>query len=198
MDVFEFVASLVKSLAWPAAVVIIAIIFRRPIRRLFDRMAKRVGKMTEVRAWKLRAKFAEKTTQVNQEIADEASAIDPPIAPSDDTADYSGESPREIVMLAWMDLEENLAQAAGLAGMTVTRGSAFMRARRYLPPDIEKRVRDLQRLRNEAVHMRDFSVSLDSAVAYARAAAKLGAIVRHPSIIIPMKNAYEESQAAED
>ena len=150
--------------------------------------------MTEVRAWKVRAKFAEKTSQVNQQIADEASTIDPPIS-SSDVPVYSGETPREIVMLAWLEFEEHLAKAAEFAGMTFSGGPVFMRARRFLPPDMQKRVRDLQKLRNEAVHMRDFSVSLESALAYARAASKLGAIVRHPSILVGMKDRYQESEA---
>lgn len=197
MDGFEFIASLVKSLAWPTTVVVIALFFRRPILKLIDRMAKRIGKMTEVRAWKVRAKFAEKTSQVNQEIADEASTIDPSISSRDDVPVYSGETPREIVMLAWLEFEEHLAKAGELAGITLSGGSVFMRAR-LLPPDIQKRVRDLQKLRNEAVHMREFSVSLESALAYARAASKLGAIVRHPSILVGMKDRYQDNEASEN
>ena len=197
MDGFELVASLAKSLAWPAAVVITAVMFSRSIRKLIGRMAKRVGQMTEVRAWKLRAKFAEKTSQVNQEIADEASTIEPPIAASNDDPDYSGETPREIVMLAWMEFEEHLVEVAEDAG--VQRGGlSLVRARQLLPPDIQKRVRDLQKLRNEAVHTRDFSVSHDSAIAYARGASKLGAIVRHPSVVMTMKSRYEENQSAKN
>ncbi|QAV69738.1 hypothetical protein ESZ53_04385 [Salinibacterium sp. UTAS2018] len=151
--------------------------------------------MTEVRAWKVRAKFAQKTSQINQEIADEASTIDPPI-PSSDVPVYSGETPREIVMLAWLKFEEGLAKAAEFAGMTSGGGPVFSRAKRFLPPDVQKRVRDLQKLRNEAVHMRDFSVSTESALDYARAASKLGAIIRHPAILMGMKNRYQESEAS--
>jgi hypothetical protein len=198
MDVFEFVASLVKSLAWPAALVVIAIVFRQPIRRVLNRMAKRVGSMTEVRAWKVRAKFAEKTTQVNQEIADEASSIDPPLGQTDNEGvSLEGESPREIVMLAWLDLEENLRQAAEIAGVPSDRSVPAARLRRNFPPDIQMRLRELQNLRNAAVHMRDFSVSRESAIAYARAASKLGAIVRHPSIVMAMRDEARENPASE-
>ncbi len=196
MDVFEFVASLVKSLAWPAALVIIAIVFRRPVGRILNRMAKRVGNMTEVRAWKVRAKFAEKTSLVNEEIAVEASTISPPIAPSEEERSFlEGQSPREIVMLAWMDFEENLGHAAELAGISSGRGPAYIRARMYLPPEYQKRLRELQQLRNEAVHMREFSVTHDSAVNYARAASKLGAMVRHPSLVAELKHNYEVAEA---
>jgi hypothetical protein len=195
MDGFEFTAALVESIAWPATIVTIALVFRHPVQKLIDRIAKRVGKMTEVSAWKIRAKFAEKTSQVNQDISDEASTIDPAIASNGDVPDYSGETPREIVMLAWLDFEEHLAAAAELAGLPLSGGSVLMRTKPFLPPDIQARARDLQNLRNEAVHLRDFSVSLESAIAYARAASKLGAIVRHPSVLIPMRNDFQKTQA---
>ncbi len=198
MDVFEFVASLVKSLAWPAALVIIAIVFRRPIQRILNRMAKRVGSMTEVRAWKVRAKFAEKTTQVTQEIADEASSIDPPIESDDDEGvGFAGESPREIVMRASLELEDSIRHAAEVAGFPVDSTVPVARLRRYFSPDIQRRLRELQSLRNEAVHMREFSVSRESAIAYARAASKLGAIVRHPSIVLGMREQKQGGPSSE-
>jgi len=198
MDVLEFVSSLVKSLAWPAALVTVAIVFRRPIRRILNRLAKRVGSMTEVSAWKMGAKFAEKTALVTQEIADEASAITPPIEPDDAYSDdFAGESPREIVMLAWLDLEEHVRHAAEVAGIPGWRNVPIVRLRRLFRPDIQERLQDLQKLRNEAVHMREFSVSRDSAIAYARAASKLGAIVRHPSTLHTLRDHARENPASE-
>jgi hypothetical protein len=199
MDVLEFVASLVKSLAWPAALVMIVIAFRRPVRKILNRIAKRVGNMTELRAWKVRAKFAEKTTQVNQEIADEASNIDPPIqGNNDEGVDFEGESPREIVTLAWLDLEDDLRLAAEMAGIPLDpRRAPAIQLRHHLPADIQKRLRKLMALRNEAAHARDFSVSRESAISYARAASKLGAIVRHPSIVMQIRVKNEEPPAPE-
>lgn len=199
MDVFEFVASLVKSLVWPAAVVIIVIVFRRPVRRVLNRIAKRVGNMTEVRAWKVRAKFAEKTTRVNQEIADEASSIHPPIQPADEGGvDLEEDIPREIVMLAWLKLEDDLRRAAETAGIPIDpRQPPAIQLRRYLPSDIQKRLRELGSLRNEAVHTLDFSVSRESAISYARAASKLGAIVRHPSTVLRIRDKDEERPTSE-
>jgi len=195
MDVFEFVASLVRSLAWPVALVVVAIVYRRPIRKVLNRIATRVGAMTEVRAWKVRAKFAEKATQVNQEIADEASSIDPPIEHDDQTTGgFHDESPREIVMIAWVDFEQDLRRAAGLAQIPIDprRGPAW-ELRPYIPADIWKQMHELIELRNQAAHERPFSVSRESAIEYARAAAKLGAIMRHPSIVGAMRDAFMSS-----
>lgn len=193
MDGFEFVASLVKSLAWPTALVVVAIVYRRPIRKVLSRIATRVGAMTEVRAWKVRAKFAEKTTQVNQEIADEATSIgiDSPTEPIDSTdIEVEGESPRDIIVLAWLQLEATLREAAEMAGIEMgPRALPAMQLRRYLPSDIQKRLRELMSLRNQATHELHFSVSRETAIEYAKAASKLGAIVRHPSTVFRMREA---------
>lgn len=42
MDTATFIASLVGSLAWPVAAVVLALIFREPIGRIVDRLPKRV------------------------------------------------------------------------------------------------------------------------------------------------------------
>lgn len=57
MGALAFAASLVRSLAWPAAAVILGLIFRRPIRAVFAGLAASMDQLESLQGWGLKLSF---------------------------------------------------------------------------------------------------------------------------------------------
>jgi hypothetical protein len=113
MDNYQFVASLVASLAWPVAVVIVAIVFRSPISEMINRLEHVKSPIFE--GW---AKVAAEAHQA-------VLATGVAVPPRRDAPDYSltaqfsdlaRVSPPGAVMTAWVEVDKALnakIQAAG-------------------------------------------------------------------------------------
>lgn len=186
MSGFEFAASLVASLAWPVTVVALALVFRKALLGLMSGLFKRMGMMTELKAGNLVAlKFSESVEQLDEQITEDARELvieqtEPDLA-DEDTARLS---PRTLVIESWIYLEDVIYWALyGEEPPTGVRRPPVRVAvsNSALPLDLKKQIFDLHRLRNAAVHESGLEISEQTAREYSRAAAKLAAIIRHPS-----------------
>src|SRR5260370_1218861 len=114
MDWLQFLASLVKSLAWPTALVILVLLFRVPVRRA-------LLSLTRLKYKDLELDFGREL----KELEKEAKAIDitpqPPksIAPTQrdssqllqEAAQLAQRFPEPAVAVAWQAVEDELMQA---------------------------------------------------------------------------------------
>ena len=167
MDWLTFVVEMSKSLAWPVASVLIAVLFREQIAALLARMKK--GKLGPAEF-----EFDEAVLALEQEfkpISDEAktSSSSPDSAPRASTET----NPRTAILEAWLKVESAAKelgkkhsaehdQLPNDTGLTVR----LLRMKGVIDWEHEKLFRQLRVLRNSAVHEDDFKPLADSIVGY--------------------------------
>jgi hypothetical protein len=172
MTPLEFISSLVESLTWPAALVVIAILFRAEIRRLLIRQLRRL------RAGPVEFEFDRLLSQVEVEL----DQPDVPVASSDAArgrpidstlAELAVASPSSAVMEAHAAVEQALRDfvasvapdekidrlgVAGLARKALELG--------LITPETANAIQGITVLRNLAAHGRAREVTADRALDY--------------------------------
>jgi len=110
-----FIASLVRSLAWPAAVVAIVLVLRRPLVAALNRGVRRL------RAGPIEVEFDEELAEVRQELAQAPELREAPEASGqsldEELARLTEVSPRAAVMEAFARIEVHLGELLGAAGV---------------------------------------------------------------------------------
>jgi hypothetical protein len=180
VDWLTFISSLVGSLAWPAMVVVLAVIFRPQVTRLFSTVRR-------LKWGSLDADLDERLEAVTREAEQ---VLPPPQRPSQDAAESEStfarilrradplerlaeDAPRAAIIDAWIAVEDALRAAAGRAGvgthLPVTSASVLneLGRRGIVDPSLAALINELHALRNEAVHAREFKVGRDEALKYA-------------------------------
>jgi hypothetical protein len=171
----QLLSNLVSALAWPAAVVVFAVVFRRSI-------ATKLAQLTNLKAGGVEAGFAARAADAEDEaeVATEsiraeltATADGDPIW--DKALDLVSVSPRTAVLESFLRVEESLRQLAKPEG---TRQSAVQMARVLgksgtISQPLVSSITELALLRNQAVHMTDFTFNEDGARSYVQAARRI-------------------------
>lgn len=149
MDWLQFSASIVGSIAWPLAAIIIVALFRKVLVAL-------LSKLTKLKYGDIEATFGEALEQAEREgaaLPEPAQGEQLPPA-LDDLAKYSNNS---AIFIAWLEVEAALLDRARSAGLLKTNMSALQAARelfgrQMLNKQTYQITRDLFNLRNIAVH----------------------------------------------
>jgi len=166
MDVFEFIAVVIGSLAWPVAVVILVLLLLKPIKEL-------IVQMQSFRAagfgGGIEAEFARGAEGVQKQIreAEEAGivSIEAPVGESavERFSALAEVSPRGAVLEAWMMLENDLKEASvETAPPNLHNTNIIARGlvdANKLPLFVVPWISDLSVLRNRAVHATDADLS---------------------------------------
>ncbi|MET7143146.1 hypothetical protein M3S04_16045 [Xanthomonas sp. PPL139] len=170
MDTLSFIAELIKSLAWPLAVVVVILLFRSEITALLKTMKRGKVGMAEV-------EFERDVLKLESS----AQAL-PSTKSPDNAALIATQNPRGAVLDSWLRLEEqiiSLAMRKGLTNATARRyprGSIDALMKSGLITSSDRSIIDSMReLRNLAAHDPDFSPNPDSVVSYLQFASDLGA-----------------------
>lgn len=158
MDILAFIASLVQSLAWPAAIVVCAWTFRAPILKL-------LSTMRSLKYGDLKMDFGEELTDIEASIQP---AENVELSQQDQTENVhfrklAEGSPRGAVIEAWLSVEQSLLDLAevneldvkGSKGRVPRRLIQELAKRRLISPDIEEQILALLNLRNQAAHVKD-------------------------------------------
>jgi len=180
VDWLSFIASVVGSLAWPAAVVGLVLILRKPIRGLLPLLQRRKYKEFEI-------EFGRRVEEVKQELQElPPGAAQPTLDPSTSALLRLAEvSPRAAVLEAWREVEQAALAAARKVGGDAFRNrtspfDAIRVLERSGPLDrnIIGLLRDLRGLRNQAAHAPDFALTKESALEYATSALTVARYLR--------------------
>jgi hypothetical protein len=153
MDWLQFIASIIGSLAWPAAMVLVVLLLRRAIFSVLPRLRR-------LKYGDAEAEFGEKLEQVEEEIAELPAPTSLPkkveqtVQRLDDIGDFSNNS---AVFVAWLSIESailNLARAANALApnMPALRAAEILLKRQLIDHATFHAIRDLAALRNIAVH----------------------------------------------
>jgi hypothetical protein len=182
-----FVASLVNSLAWPAAVGLAVIVLRRPIGVAFSRGVRRL------RAGPVEVEFDQELAEVREELrrSPELAAAAPPLLPvslAEELARLADVSPRAAVLEAFARVEARLVElldSAGVESFRAVGGTALARlAHRHklISDETLTAVEGLSVLRNLAAHSPADEIGAERARDYlALADAVLYALREKPS-----------------
>lgn len=163
MDSLTFIAEITKSLAWPVVTAIGLFIFRSEIKRLLLRLRKGKIGTAELEFEKEVEVLTEKSLKGKQ--LPKITAREKAIVAAD---------PRGAVVKTWFEIEHSAAKAFHKFGITYTGTphTPFLACLRELEVDgiisfeDSMLVRELQILRNRAVHERGFSPSVESVEQY--------------------------------
>lgn len=148
MDGLTFIAEMIKALAWPLAMVAIALIFRRQLRTLLTRMSKgRLGPAEFEFEQELRVLAAQSSGPGETAAADAVAAVMP-----------SAGAGRRAILTAWRNLQHR-AQA-GMHSLAACDVALYQR---------------LRSLSEQASQRLDFNPSPESVAAYVQLARGLQA-----------------------
>lgn len=205
MNGWQFVASVVGSVAWPAAIVLLAVLFRRSVRQLLT---------GDVKRWKagpsgLEVEFQESLPAIRREVEKGREAVPgPPAAAAAETAAAPGDStpdvtpsfreemlevakrsPRAAVLESYDRLEALLREKLKASGLDTRRlptlgapGLADLaRLRGLITPETETAVNGLTVLRNLTAHDRESELSYEKAVEFIDLVMAIMFAVEHPA-----------------
>lgn len=153
MDWLQFIASIIGSLAWPAAMVLVVLLLRRAILRILPRLRR-------LKYGDVEAEFGEKLEEAEEEIAELPAPtslpkkLDHAVQRPEDVGDFSNNS---AVFVAWLSVESailNLARTANALApnMPALRAAEILLKRDLIDQATYHAIRDLAALRNIAVH----------------------------------------------
>ena len=182
------IVQLLDAIAWPAALVFIILLFRRPIIGLIPRLRSARYKHFEL-------DFGKKLNELESQ-AERAELPEPDERPAEvykspnesTFRDYietlAPISPRMAVAEAWRHVELTLRDAASGRGQPVPRGmtslSRQLELGGILPRDAASIVRDLRPLRNKAIHDHEFELDPDQAIEFGALAERVVASIAVP------------------
>jgi hypothetical protein len=179
----QFIASLVHSLVWPGAVVVLALVFRRQFSKLLLSLSR-------LRAGPVDLMFAQQLAKVEEEVAEELPAAkqQPGLLTSDlrETAEVA---PATAVLEASVRLESELANLIRDVGNGWVFGSGLVALARQaldhnlITPETANAVKGIAVLRNLAAHDRMSRLSSAQAQEYLSLAdATIFALKQRPGV----------------
>jgi hypothetical protein len=177
MNWMQFIAAIVRAVAWPAVVMVAAVLLRRPLVRL-------IPLLRHLKYGELELEFAEGVQSAREEAEVTLAPLTAPVArvpEVDSLLQLATESPRLAVVGAWRLVESSAHRACAALGVPVERGRPFagleltyaLRREGVLDDATLTMMNRLRSLRNQAVHGEEFSVDEASAREYVRLAEAL-------------------------
>ena len=206
MDPFTFIADIVESLAWPGALLVAVVLFRKPLANLVPLLRRLKYKDFEVEFDnELEAAQIEAAEALPEPTALAADAS----APADRFAELARVSPRAAISEAWrevesearvlverhkLDLPERQLKVAVRLGDALNTAGAITKEQVGL-------FHRLRQLRNEAVHADEFAVDSTRAIEFASIARRLAESFRgsilHWNVNVP-KDQFESAGEASE
>lgn len=161
MNLLEFIASLVDSLAWPGVVCLFLWIFQERIGSLLSRLVRFKHKETELEFSEGIERLKREEQPALRDAAEEAE----PNEQYQELLNIAEISPRAAVMEAWIKVETSAAKAAVRAfpdlDEKLLRGPAQplkLLENKVLDKSETNEIRELRHLRNIAAHHEDFDL----------------------------------------
>lgn len=178
MDWRQFIAQIVSSIAWPALVIIILLIFKTELAKIVQRLGHVKYKDLELEFGKVKLQAEE----LHKDMPAELPAAKSPIFTSleDQILDAVERAPAAAILLAWSGLETAMASAVARLGISPDSPSYRPPMRNIemlskyggLPKSHVDLLQEMRILRNRVAHEKDAMVSItqDQALNYAKVA----------------------------
>ena len=154
MSTLTFIAEMTKALAWPTAIVVLSLIFRRHFSGLLEGV-----KLRRVQKGEWLADFETVAQEVRAELPSEGRTTGETVQTqsplSDETKRLVELAPTAAVSQAWNQLEDRVIAVAANAGIKQSRLPEVLRAmvdKGVIKPSVSDSVLGLRNMRNLAVH----------------------------------------------
>jgi hypothetical protein len=166
LDILTFIVELIKALAWPASIIVVALLFRKQLVSLLAAIKK--------------GKFGPAEFEFEREISYIEAHAELPVTPAPVGAfQTAAEDPRGAILTAWLKVEERIIRL--VMGRGLTNGPRRSPHRAYeellrsglLSESSLEVLKGLRWLRNEAAHAAEFTPTPNAVVSYMRLAADL-------------------------
>lgn len=186
MDTLTFIVEMTKALGWPGAVLLIVLVFRRPLLELFTLVRKVKYKDVEVELAKKEISEARELT--TSKVGEKYEV--PSFAELEHFKQLADISPRAAITEAWSRLEASVyaaAKGAGIearpSGMSFSSVLATLKTSGVIDGTSIRIIEKMRAVRNKAVHIQTDGLSASDAIDYvialqhAEAALKAGRLV---------------------
>jgi len=177
----ESIVTLIVGIAWPAAVVWVAYLFKGELRSLLHRVSHIKYKDAE-------ANFARDLAQAETKASSipysPANLVPQPEISSklDSLRRIADVSPRAAIMEAWILVEDSATKSGHIQGAVIPRVNprSFVEdliSKGKLPSESGVLLEQMRKLRNQAAHLPDFVVGQDEADRYLQLAARMSELI---------------------
>ena len=162
MDTLTFISNLIESVAWPLAILLIIFLMKDDLSRLLLNIKRFKHKDTEI-------DFEMAVHEVSQELEPDNNSM-----PEREPDDLTLLSPRGSIIESWLRVEDSLRQfneRHGIEGKDKKPFRSSHNVLQILDYDVLGKstivmLDKLRKLRNEAVHLNDASITSESALEY--------------------------------
>ncbi|MEG0471294.1 MAG: hypothetical protein RR588_03070 [Solibacillus sp.] len=166
MDTYELITSLVDSLAWPLVILIIVIILKSPINKLFSNLSK-------LRYNELEMEFSKSLEAVEENLNDNFSPTTERIVKDPEMERIINSKPEAAVLISFKNIEDELFNTFVRLGLEVESNSINsskysidkLAKLGYLDDETSYSLKELKNLRNLATHS-SVSITTDAADNY--------------------------------
>jgi hypothetical protein len=170
MNALSFIAELVKALAWPVLVGVLAFALRKPLSELIPNLTRVKYKDLEL---EFRQNMAATKAELQEALPSVTKAFTPRTTATDPLVTLAEHSPPDAIMKAWEEVEIAALRAAARRGLfspgartDTTRVIRALEKAEMIDPRQADVLQDLRGLRNLAAHSSDFALSTDDALNY--------------------------------
>ena len=185
----EYIVKIIDSVVWPIAAIWIAYIFRGELRALLGRMSQFKYKDVEAKFDKQLNKAEITASNLKKELPVdwEKATTRGVLTQYEQFKRIAEASPRAAILEAWLDVEVAVFAAAEKAGLASSPNSPTLLAEhlislKHIPEEILSVFHSLRKLRNQATHMPDFTLTEEEAERYLELALKVANTFRHYTV----------------
>ncbi|HEJ6164781.1 TPA: hypothetical protein SL829_002110 [Pseudomonas aeruginosa] len=161
MDWLQFSASVIGSLAWPAAVVVLVLLLRQPL-------AKLIPLIRTLKYKELQIDLGEQLQKVRAEVEATTDELTPDASGLASFKSVAETDPRAAILSAWFPVERELRDMANKADLPptaqVSRIIFELINKGVLDDNIGNTLLSTNRIRNDAAHLTGPDVDLEQAL----------------------------------
>lgn len=177
-----FASDIVRSLAWPATVLVVVIMLRKPFLEAFSEL-----KLSKIRVGAVEAEFLTDFDEAERDLRELGPAVED-ARPSDKVLDFLKVDKRYAVLAAWNELEGKLKRLAEYSAngdyrRSINFGRKGSFSTFYRSLDLPKQmigvIDELRRVRNEIAHNNDILISESDILRYIGVAADIERFVQN-------------------
>ncbi len=175
----EHFVEIIKAIAWPVSIIWLGYIFHSEVRLLLERMSSIKYKDVEASFEK---KLSEAESKSKSIAVPDKEETDEELSQKEQLLRISEVSPRAAVVEAWTLIETAALKNGLWAGTAIKRTNPKMiidhlhKTGKFSPESLDL-IENLRRIRNQASHMPDFSITQSEAERYLGLAAESAAVI---------------------
>lgn len=190
MTLFEFISSIISSLAWPIIILIIVFIFKNPLGNILISLTKFRYKDLEIDFERLKSSTNALPDTIESKTIPESERI---IYSSleEQIADIAPRSPEGAILITWSTIEAAISSAVkrlaippdpeSLSYHSILNSIENLKKYTNIDKTVFVILDKLRRLKNQIAHVRDgrYKISVEQALSYGKTAGKIIKILQN-------------------